>query len=105
MIVAAAANGVAVRSAPWIAYVLSGVVVLILPCGIIFLCWVVGRDERGGGDFDDGQGEGGGGGGGGDRTPPKGSPEPGADWWPECERQFAAYVGSHRDVRGNVTSA
>jgi hypothetical protein len=97
--------GLAARSAPWMAYVASGLVVLALPCGSLCLWWAIATRERGGGDSNDAEGDGGGGGrGGGDRSPPKGSPESGADWWPEFERQFAAHV-SHLDARGDVTTA
>jgi hypothetical protein len=72
----------------------GGVRVLLLlafavSCGW-FARWLVGRLDPGADDSDDGETGGGGWG----RGPSPSSPPPDADpeWWPEFEREFAAYT-------------
>jgi len=85
-----------------LANILSIVTVLIIPIGVVVLAALLARrrDPRDDGDGDSGWGRGGPGGGG--RGGPGGPPWsgdgprlPNGDpaWWPDFERQFAAYVG------------
>jgi hypothetical protein len=97
-------------SGPWLAYVVSGLVLLGAMCGTYYVCVVLAR--RDGEDSTEGDGEGGGGakrrGG---RVPPK--PPFGTDpeWWPEFERQFEDHVrcrvdpGAQRKQRAAGSSA
>jgi len=82
--------------------ILGIVTVLIIPIGVVVLAAVLARrrNPRDEGDGDSGWGRGGPGGWG--RGGPDGPPWSGDDphppqgdpvWWPEFERQFAAYVG------------
>ena len=84
---AGAARGVT-RGSSGLAIVLAAVVVIAFGCLAIGLLARVARHSQ-----QDDDGDSGSGGGGGPRrpTPP---PRPGDDpvWWPEFERQFAAYV-------------
>jgi hypothetical protein len=82
----------AAGSDPWFAYVASILVVLVVVCGPVYLWWALGRWDKGGGDSGDDGGDGDGGSRvRGRRTPPKGPPDTDPAWWPEFERQFAAY--------------
>jgi hypothetical protein len=77
-------------SAAWIGVVAATVVLLVAVCGVwCYALWVASRWESGGEDSDHG-----GGGGGGDEgpSPPSRSPETDPAWWPEFEREFAAYI-------------
>lgn len=75
-------------SLEWVAYLAPSLAALI--AGI----WIMLRIARQGGESGDDPGEDGGGGGGGGRRPKPPDPQPDFDpkWWPEFERQFAAYV-------------
>ena len=77
-------------SLEWIAYLAPSLVAL---AGGIWIMLHMARHHGGSGDD---PGDGGGGGGGGGRGPKPPDPRPEADphWWPEFERQFAAYVRS-----------
>jgi len=92
-----AAIGRAEGSASWIGVVACALILLAFMSGIICLavCSVRGWKPPGDGSDDD-DGGGGGGGGGVDLTPPNRSPDADPEWWPEFERQFAAYVKSRR---------
>lgn len=76
----------------WLVIAAAGSTALL--AGLII--WLLVRTGRSGGSDDD---DGGGGGGGTGRRPPRGPQPGGADWWPEFERQFAAYV-AHRSAIG-----
>src|SRR5947209_14774419 len=74
-------------------WVVGAAVVALLVAGVIL--WMLARP--GGSDgTDPGRGGGGGGTGGG---PPDPSPRAGPAWWPEFEREFAAYVATGGDRR------
>ncbi len=72
----------------WIAYLAPSVAAVL---GGIWIMVHVARHGRG---DDAGESGGDGGGGGGSPKPPDPRPRPDPDWWPEFERQFAAYVRS-----------
>ena len=79
----------AAGSAAWIGYVATIVFLLAVVCGAWwFAVWSIRRCEIGGEDSDDG----GDSGGGRRPSPPSRSPETEPAWWPEFEREFAAYV-------------
>jgi hypothetical protein len=79
-------------SAGWITCVASVIVLVGFIAGAPwFGAWSVRRRKPGGGGSDEGYG-GGGGGGGGAPTPPNRPPDADPEWWPDFERQFAAYV-------------
>jgi hypothetical protein len=80
-LMARSGSGVAIGFA--VAYVL-----MLVLCLFVFLRSNAPRDDHG---TDSGEGGWGGPPGGG-RPPVPSSPHGGADWWPEFERQFAAYV-------------
>lgn len=102
----AAAHDAAGAGGPGIAAILGTLVVLLVPCGLVLVGAIFPPRPGSRGDEDPDSGWGGGGGGG--RPRPGGSPpqpETGPAWWPEFERQFAAYVQRARHVeRVGVTS-
>ena len=76
-------------SLEWIAYLAPSVAALL---GGIWVMVQMARRDGGFGE-DPGEGDSGGGGGRGPR-PPDPRPDPDPQWWPEFERQFAAYARS-----------
>ena len=73
-------------------YVTAALSIALLITAALSVCWSLRRD-RGGSDNDDDDGrDGGGGSGRRDRTPPNRPPDTEPEWWPEFERQFAAYA-------------
>jgi hypothetical protein len=95
---ASLAHGTAVAGVPGILLVTFATLFFVVPLAAV-LVLVLGPPEPGGREDDQGDSGGGGGPGG----PPPPSPGPsrpgsGADWWPEFERQFAAYVDHERHV-------
>ena len=99
-------HGAAGSGGSVITAVLGSLLVLLVPCGIMLFGTRLpprprSRDDEG---PDSGWGRGGGGGppgpGGG---PPQ--PETGPDWWPEFERQFAAYVEHARCLERVVVTS
>jgi hypothetical protein len=79
----------AAESAGWAAYLGSVAVLLAFVLGAPTLgAWVLRPWRLGGDDSEDGGNEDGGGGPGRGPTPPDADPP----WWPEFERDFAAYV-------------
>jgi len=90
-----AASGRTGQSVSWIGLVACAVILLAFMAGII---WLAAWSVRGSMVFGEGSGDGddeaGGGGWGLDPTPPNRSPDTDPEWWPEFERQFAAYVKS-----------
>jgi hypothetical protein len=81
----------------WLGYVpVMSLFVLIVIC-VALACWSVRGSDGGADDSDEGGRDGGGWGGG--PTPTCPPPDADPDWWPEFERQFAAYV---RDVRARA---
>jgi hypothetical protein len=75
----------------WAAYAAIAAFLIAYMGAVIWFCiWSLRRWRPGDDDAD----EGGGGGSGrrGDPPPPVGPPDCDPEWWPEFERQFAAYV-------------
>jgi hypothetical protein len=91
----AAAHGPAGTRGSVIDAIMVSLAVLLVPCAIVLIAaiYTPGPGSGGGDDPDSGWG---GGGGGGRPGPGGGPPQPetGPAWWPEFERQFAAY-GEH----------
>jgi hypothetical protein len=78
----------------WVAYVPVVSLLAFAASCVVFAWWSVRRSDGGADDPDDGETGGGGWGRGPTPTCPRPDGEP--DWWPEFERQFAAYVGDRR---------
>lgn len=72
---------------------------ILLLLAIVAICvlflWQAVRRSDGGADDSDESGPGGGGWGRGGPTPPCPPPDADPAWWPEFEREFAAYVNGH----------
>ncbi len=102
----ARASAGSVTRASAIGAALIAVATLVVPFGgiVLFVACLTPRHEpRDDGDDDSGSG----GGPGGPRGPGGGPPKPegGPAWWPEFERQFAAYVAHDRRVEPVVATA
>jgi hypothetical protein len=96
----------AAQSRLWIAYSVTGLILLTITCAAIYVWWAVDNGESRGGDSNDGDGGDGGGpdrGGGG--IPPRGSPDTDPEWWPEFEREFADHVACLLGPRADRASA
>lgn len=86
--------------ADWLGYLVFLLLIGSVVVGVWF-AWRAGRRQDHGADDSD-EGEAGGGRGGPRRGPSPTGPSPDAEpeWWPEFERQFAAYLDSHIGRRG-----
>jgi hypothetical protein len=90
--------GPALGAGGWLSYVpVMSCFVFAASC-VWLACWSARRSDGDGDDSDEGERGGGGWG----RGPTPSCPPPDADpeWWPEFERQFAAYVGDARARAG-----
>ena len=100
----AASGGVhsAATAADWSTVVACVLGILLVAAAVVIA--YAGRPHRQGGDEDADSGSGGGGGGlrGPDGPRPAGE---GPEWWPEFERQFAAYVASEHDTAPACSNA
>jgi hypothetical protein len=102
---AVAAHGPAGTRGSVIDAIMVSLAVLLVPCAIVLIAafYTPGPGSVGGDDPDSGWGGGGGGG----RPRPGGCPpQPGTPaWWPEFERQFAAYVDRAQYVERVVVTS